>query len=944
MRHITCLVIVLVSLTAHPGGAQIRPAMKFRYYPSHGSIQLKVQGEMNPGLLRTPEGKNGLTGHYFANPDLEGDPVFVRTAPRVDFDWDGSPGNGLPADEFSIRWTGRLGPVPQDGVYEIAPLHDDGVRVWVGGERVFSDWGAYGARFEPKTVRLEAGKLYELRIDFVDRTGPAHIRFKWLMEEGEVPGGDGGMLALKRQDGQSVLERRLEGTIPGSMHEVQTDDLAGGLYSLVLRTDWSEGAAERQLRRKLFPWEGNRLGITDKVYPPFKPVKVEGDAVHVVMRRYRQRGLGLWESVKARTNDGEFGELLAGPISLVLNGGQRLEGKGDLQETGPQRAVYRGAASHPAVTVRTVCTTEYDGCMKVELELRPGTEGEELDSLALEIPLRDEMTPLWHVVRTQPIRHNPAGKTPAGKGRVWDSRDFDFKSRGMAGTPLWPGNFKPYIWLGGEERGLAWFANNEKGWVMDWENEPACLVIEREANVVTLRVQLVQKPITIEAPRRIVFGLMASPAKPMPAGWRGIGRPENPRIQFSMGHVFGLSTTYSSKYPLNKDMAVFNFAQAARLGCPVDKAGFLRWWSRRHLTYEMGEKALKRFRGLMPHGLGRSRSSGKNQFTVYFEEFHYTSIYHEEVPTFYSEWTGDWMRRDWPGPHQGKPDWFRSVPTGALVLSYQDFACWFGAEWLRRGIGLYFDNSMPKRVYNTIGTSAYRRPDGRIQPSAGIWAHREYLRRIWVLHQQLRNPVTPQTMMLHMTNSHVLPYMVWNHCNLDLEWKYGPGLFQKKFSPDLLRAQSLGLQTGNVPLALASIRGKSSKELKKRAGRTRWAGLLVHEIKGGISSRKYPEPLVDFGYGQEDCEVHNYWDSNAPMKVSDPQCKWLLLRHGGELFVLFCTWNPEDSRVEIELDFGTPGVVVERARNVEAGDIMKVEGGRFSFLMPAYGVRMFRLQ
>ena len=34
--------------------------------------------------------------------------------------------------------------------------------------------------------------------------------------------------------------------------------------------------------------------------------------------------------------------------------------------------------------------------------------------------------------------------------------------------------------------------------------------------------------------------------------------------------------------------------------------------------------------------------------------------------------------------------------------------------------------------------------------------------------------------MLHMTNSHIVPYMVWNHSNLDLEWFYGPDPAQVK--------------------------------------------------------------------------------------------------------------------------------------------------------------------
>jgi hypothetical protein len=358
----------------------------------------------------------------------------------------------------------------------------------------------------------------------------------------------------------------------------------------------------------------------------------------------------------------------------------------------------------------------------------------------------------------------------------------------------------------------------------------------------------------------------------------------------------------------------------------------------------MGPAAVKRFRGLLPHGLGRSRGAGKNLFTVYFEEFHYTSMHHEEVPTFYSEWTGNWMRGDWPGPHQGKPDWFRSIPTGALVPSYRDFACWFGAEWLRRGIGLYFDNSMPKRVYNLIGTSAYRRPDGTIQPSAGIWAHREYLRRMWVLHQQLHNPETPQTMMIHMTNSHLLPSMVWNQCNLDLEWKYGPEVFQKKFSPALLRTQSLGLQTGNIPLALARVHGTQTEEQKRRAGRTRWAGLLVHEIKTGISSGHYPRPLARFGYGQRNCEVFRYWERDTPLTVSDPRCKWLLLKNGEELMVLLCTWNPEDAEIEVKIHTAALGMNLTRAENAESEVTKNLTRGRFRFMMPGYGVRIFQIE
>jgi hypothetical protein len=109
-----------------------------------------------------------------------------------------------------------------------------------------------------------------------------------------------------------------------------------------------------------------------------------------------------------------------------------------------------------------------------------------------------------------------------------------------------------------------------------------------------------------------------------------------------------------------------------------------------------------------------------------------------------------------------------------IVPSYRDFACYYGAEWIKRGIGLYFDNAFPSRAYDPLTTAAYRAPNGQIQPSAGMWARREYLRRVWTMHRTLAPADALPAMMIHMTNTHILPYMVWNDENLDLEWKFGP--------------------------------------------------------------------------------------------------------------------------------------------------------------------------
>jgi hypothetical protein len=271
-----------------------------------------------------------------------------------------------------------------------------------------------------------------------------------------------------------------------------------------------------------------------------------------------------------------------------------------------------------------------------------------------------------------------------------------------------------------------------------------------------------------------------------------------------------------------------------------------------------------------------------------------------------------------------------------LTPSYLDFQCWYGAEFIRRGIGLYFDNTYPKQAKDPLTTAAYRTPDGRIQASASMWRHREYFKRIWVLHKQLAQPEKKPVMMFHMTNSHIVPYMGFGQTNLDLEWRYSKKQFQSRFSPELLRTQSLGLQTGNVPFALASERGAPG----------RMGGLMVHEVRCWFIHRNASlmQELLEFGYGREDCRVINYWDEDPPLTVSDGRCKWLLLARDGKLMILLCTWNENAAELTVKTDAGALGVQVSEAVNVESGESVKAPDGQFRFQMPGYGTRVFRIE
>jgi hypothetical protein len=154
-------------------------------------------------------------------------------------------------------------------------------------------------------------------------------------------------------------------------------------------------------------------------------------------------------------------------------------------------------------------------------------------------------------------------------------------------------------------------------------------------------------------------------------------------------------------------------------------------------------------------------------------------------------------------------------------------------------------------------------------------------------------------MEMHLTNANIVPTMVWSDTAVDLEWKDSPVPMQEKYSPELLLAETTGLQCGNIPTAIANTAyppgiGAAEKAVVEN---TRWAGLAVHEV---TDWNAYKHPLmVEFGYGLPECEVFNYWDDTPAVSVSDPLCKWLLLKRGNRQMLLLCTWNPKPAKVQV---------------------------------------------
>ena len=79
---------------------------------------------------------------------------------------------------MSIRWTGTLKPVVS-GDYTLGLKTDDGCRLFLDGKKLIDSWTERSAQMDQVVVKLEAGKTYDLRVEYFDGGGDCFARLYW---------------------------------------------------------------------------------------------------------------------------------------------------------------------------------------------------------------------------------------------------------------------------------------------------------------------------------------------------------------------------------------------------------------------------------------------------------------------------------------------------------------------------------------------------------------------------------------------------------------------------------------------------------------------------------------------------------------------------------------------------------------------------------------------
>lgn len=277
--------------------------------------------------------------------------------------------------------------------------------------------------------------------------------------------------------------------------DLSVDQVPEGDYRLLaVLLDQSGAEVARSLSpfRKPGPsvWSGNRLGMEDKVLPPWTPLKADATSTTVECwgRRYEFGTL----LNQARSSGAD---LLSASVTLeAVTDGKVMCASGPPSRLEPitdTKAVLTGKANGGGLHVAIRHEVEFDGYTWTRLAVDPSQ------------PVRvDELRLAW--------------KMPKSQATLVYSDSFRWTDNpaGQLGPKGWSSPLSVTFWLGNEDRGLCWYTESDRNWRQS-PDRPAIQVVP-EGDQVKVVVRLIAQPTTVSSRLEYDFGMMATPVRPRP--------------------------------------------------------------------------------------------------------------------------------------------------------------------------------------------------------------------------------------------------------------------------------------------------------------------------------------------------------------------------------------------------------------------------------------------
>lgn len=728
-----------------------------------------------------------------------------------------------------------------------------------------------------------------------------------------------------------------------------------GSHPLTVTITGEDGKVHRfenlfEVTRKIYPWENNRLGMDRIVLPPFTPVKAEANRVNLLLREHKVNAQGLWDSLTA-----ENVELLAAPmhweISIdgkvrKLNGKEpRFTASGD----GCDATAETIAATDTGMKIRSQVRFEYDGFFWSENRL-DNVQGKTIDRMTLVIPLKDEETPLFHVI-SNTIRSNPGGTLPKGEGEVWNGTNLRRPTNSIHPQLV------PHIWLGGVKRGLAWFTDSSFGYRLAKDRSAVRLV--RKDGVLRMEIDIINRPVRVKDGHSFAFGMQATPVKPLASGFRrqcydtsGVGIKGMKNIQNLYWGLLGYPSGWA-KVPAGEDYSMMRFlAEASKNGSQCDVAKELAGFSQRHDAAILSSiSALPKSRDVdyAEHYKTVRRNFIKINWSDPDRGKSRTTKYSDPRLIFLPEDAVQYFKSEWWINNVGYFGAWRSYPVPSN-LNYIVYA--YDREMENGMDGIYLDDMflMP----NTNPDTAARIDDeGEVHSEIGILALRELVKRLAVLQHQ--HNLYPRQLEVHMTNAQLIPCFSFATAQLTWESMFGETPLPERYRLDEILAEGLGIRLGLESIALGGVLRQTTSPkdwpaLRAKLTRSFLALSLPHDVK--VKNRMSPddidwktirpvyEKMSMFGHWEDDCRFVPYWEKNPALQSSDPAVIVSSYRRPGKILVVAGNLGNETT-FSIRPDYGQLGIPADApVINLESGkplDLANLKIPRYDFMLIQIG-------
>jgi uncharacterized repeat protein (TIGR01451 family) len=161
--------------------------MKLLWSSSTLHKQVVPTSALFPAAAPALPGDQALTGTYYSGFNFKTQ-LLTRVEPSsiyFNYGIGGVPDAAIPANEpFSVQWTGNI-VAPTTGTYVFETITDDGVRLFVNGDKIIHDWNVHSAKSNIGTVDLIAGQSYPVTMEyFQDGAGHGSAELLWALAGG----------------------------------------------------------------------------------------------------------------------------------------------------------------------------------------------------------------------------------------------------------------------------------------------------------------------------------------------------------------------------------------------------------------------------------------------------------------------------------------------------------------------------------------------------------------------------------------------------------------------------------------------------------------------------------------------------------------------------------------------------------------------------------------